>query len=235
MAAAVQPLTARPTVRFWNRSFLALVVAPELPASDWFSRLDAQIAGAPAFFRERPVVVDLSAVDRHAGPGAAAIVLEGLESRGLRLVAVEGVEPALLADGHWSRLAKALPGRDLVAPPGGPTPEIAPPSALLVEGPVRSGQTIVFEGGDVTVVGAISSGAEVVAGGSIHVYGALRGRAIAGLRAAGAARIFCQRLEAEQIGIDQLYRTAEHWGPILHGRPVQVRCDRGELRLSALA
>jgi septum site-determining protein MinC len=91
----------------------------------------------------------------------------------------------------------------------------------------------VHEAGDVIVVGAVASGAEVIAGGSVHVYGALRGRAIAGLRSGAEARIFCRRLEAELVGIDQLYRTAEHWGPELQGRAVEVRCDRGALRLSA--
>ncbi len=98
---------------------------------------------------------------------------------------------------------------------------------------MRSGQSVVFAEGDVTIVGSVSSGAEVLAGGSIHVYGALRGRAIAGLRAGAGARIFCRKLEAELVGVDQLYRTAEHWGPALHGRSVQVMCDRGSLRLSA--
>jgi len=86
----------------------------------------------------------------------------------------------------------------------------------------------------VTVVGSVSSGAEVLAGGSIHVYGALRGRAVAGLKTGSDARIFCRRLEAELVGVGQLYRTAEHWGQALHGRTVQVFCDRGSLRLAAL-
>src|SRR5437763_1803253 len=80
----------------------------------------------------------------------------------------------------------------------------------------------------------VASGAEVIAGGSIHVYGALRGRAIAGLRTPETARIFCRRLEAELVGLDRLYRTAEHWGADLHDRAVQVLCDRGALRLTAL-
>jgi septum site-determining protein MinC len=105
---------------------------------------------------------------------------------------------------------------------------------LLIDRPVRSGQSIVFDQGDITIVGAVSSGAEVIAGGSIHVYGALRGRAIAGLTTGAAARIFCQKFEAEMVGVDDRYRTAEHWGPDLHGRAVQVRRDRDALRFSAL-
>ena len=73
----------------------------------------------------------------------------------------------------------------------------------------------------------------MIADGNIHVYGALRGRAIAGLRTGDTARIFCRKLEAELIGVDRLYRTAEHWGEALHGRPVQVMSDRGSLRLTA--
>jgi septum site-determining protein MinC len=99
---------------------------------------------------------------------------------------------------------------------------------------VRSGQTIVYDDGDVIVVGSVASGAEVIAGGSIHVYGALRGRALAGLRQGDGARIFCRKLEAEMVAVGQLYRTAEHWGAELHGRAVQVVSDRGTLRLAAL-
>src|SRR5258707_805617 len=105
---------------------------------------------------------------------------------------------------------------------------------MLIDRPVRSGQSIVFEHGDVTVIGPIGSGAEVIAGGSIHIYGALRGRAIAGLQAGGTARIFCSRLEAELVAVEGLYRTAEHWGEGLHGRAVQIQRNRGALNLSAL-
>jgi septum site-determining protein MinC len=118
--------------------------------------------------------------------------------------------------------------------PGAKPPPVQAASALVIDRPVRSGQSILHEAGDVTIIGAVASGAEVVAGGSIHVYGALRGRAIAGLKTGAQARIFCRKLEAELVGIDQLYRTAEHWGSTLHGRAVQVRCDRGALRLSPL-
>ena len=82
----------------------------------------------------------------------------------------------------------------------------------MIEQPVRSGQSVVFEKGDVTIVGSVASGAEVMAGGSIHVYGTLRGRAVAGSRGNRRARIFCRRLEAELLAIDGLYRTADDAG-----------------------
>jgi septum site-determining protein MinC len=232
---------------------MALVIAPESPFGQWFAALDQQMGSASGFFSDRPVVADLAAVFEDVGQEAVLIALDGLEARGLRVIGVEGVRPTLLAATRWGRLPTNLHGRDVArepsvdvavaAAPESPdatspatTPDPAPPStpSLLIDRPVRSGQSVVFEEGDVTIVGAVASGAEVIAGGSIHVYGALRGRAIAGLRSGQAARIFCSRLEAELVGVDRLYRTAEHWGADLQGRAVQVRCDRRELRLSAL-
>ena len=87
---------------------------------------------------------------------------------------------------------------------------------------MRSGQSVVFEKGDVSIVGSIASGAEVIAGGSIHVYGALRGRAIAGLGGNQRARIFCRKLEAELLAIDGVYRTADDMDAALRGKPVQA-------------
>ncbi len=99
------------------------------------------------------------------------------------------------------------------------------PTSLLIDSPVRSGQSIIFPEGDVTVVGSVASGAEIVAGGSIHVYGTLRGRAIAGTMGNGRARIFCRKLEAELLAIDGLYQTAEDMDAQLRGRPSRSWLD----------
>jgi septum site-determining protein MinC len=226
-----------PTIRIRGRSFMAMVVAPEFPFADWFAALDRQLAGAPGFFAERPVVVDLGGVLEAVGPDSLPVVLEGLAARGMKIAGVEGVRPVHLSGTAWADVATNLHGREVPLEPrsgrAAPSPTVAHAPSLLIERPVRSGESVVFDEGDIIIVGPVASGAEVIAGGSVHVYGALRGRAIAGLKNAGA-RIFCRRLEAEMLGVDQLYRTAENWGPDLHGRAVQVRCDRGALRLSAL-
>ena len=127
----------------------------------------------------------------------------------------------------------AAPAAEPPVPPSPTLTESNPPS-LLIDRPVRSGQSILFEDGDVTIVGAVASGAEVIAGGSIHIYGALRGRAIAGLTTGASARIFCRKLEAELVAVDRLYRTAERLDPALLGRSVQIRRERNALRVSAL-
>jgi septum site-determining protein MinC len=236
---------ALPRLRVRGRSFVALVVAPELPLPQWLSALDAQMREIPTFFGDRPVVADLSAVAAEA-PDDLAILLEGLEARNFRLVGVEGAGEDLLAGTRWGRLATRLHGREIfetlrqpVGASAAAEPELqssTEPSchSLLIDGPVRSGQSVVFPEGDVTVIGAVASGAEVIAGGSLHIYGPLRGRAFAGMNGSGIGRLFCRRMEAEMVGVDRLYRTADHWGADFHGRPVQVHCDRGALRLTAL-
>jgi len=232
-----------PTVRLRGRNVLALVLAPEFPMSDWFAAFDRQLGAAPGFFADRPIVADLRPAMAEGGPQAIGLVLDTLALRELKLIGVEGVEARHLAGTPWERLATRLHGRETAVetPEEDGASEASEPgeapapaqTSLLIDRPVRSGQSVVFAEGDVTIVGSVSSGAEVLAGGSIHVYGTLRGRAIAGLRSGPGARIFCRKLEAELVGVDQLYRTAEHWGPGLHGRAVQVLCDRGALRLSA--
>jgi septum site-determining protein MinC len=110
----------------------------------------------------------------------------------------------------------------------------APAAALVHDSPVRSGQSIIYPQGDVTIIGHIASGAEVIAGGSIHVYGALRGRAIAGSVGNQNARIFCGKLEAELLAIDGLYRTADEMEPEFRGRPVQAWLDGDAMAMAAL-
>lgn len=232
-----------PKIRVRGRSIMALILAPEAPFAEWFAALDQQMHNSAGLFDNRPIVVDLAAALDSVGPESVLVALEGLSARGLRVIGVEGLRPAALTGTPWEQLPTNLHGNvarkarnDLVAaaaPEASPVAPAAP--SLLIDRPVRSGQSVIFEDGDVTIIGSVASGSEVLAGGSIHVYGALRGRAIAGLRAGAEARIFCSRLEAELVGVDHLYRTAEHWGADLHGHAVQVRCDRGALRLSALA
>jgi septum site-determining protein MinC len=237
-----------PTVLIRGRSVMALVVAPEWPLEDWLAALDEQLRRAAGLFGHRPVVANLAgAFEAGVGPKSVLSALDALAARDLRVIGVDGVDRAWLAGTRWAWLPTIPQGRETVPlegdatdagragrPAAATTPPPSPPQSLLIDRPVRSGQAIVFERGDVTVVGAVASGAEVIAGGSIHVYGALRGRAIAGVTTGAQARIFCRRLEAELLAVGGLYRTAEHWGPDLHGRAVQVRRDQKNLALLAL-
>ncbi|OYV36724.1 MAG: septum formation inhibitor MinC [Acidocella sp. 20-61-6] len=240
-----------PQLAIRGRSFIALIVSPELPLGEWFAALDQQMARSAGFFANRPVVVNL-AVALGAGE-ALEDVLEALDARNLSVIGVEGIDPALLEGTRWARLQRLSLGRDmshdgktdrLITIPDDPHPSAAEPAAepaprpatasLLLDRPVRSGQSIFFEDGDITIIGSVASGAEVIAGGSIHIYGTLRGRAIAGLKTGAAARIFCQKLAAELVAIDGLYFVSEHWGEGLLGRAVQVCLEQGVLKVLPL-
>lgn len=217
MSSAARP---RPFVRVRGRSFIALVLVPEPPLDEWLNGLDTQMQRSPAYFAGKPVVADLTAL---AGvPETVAGVMEALRARGIRLVGIEGIEPNAVGVELPPLLAGGRTVADGIATPEPEAPVPEEPACLLLDQPVRSGQSIVFPRGDVTVVGSVGSGAEVVAGGSIHVYGALRGRAVAGMSGHAGARIFCRRLEAELLAIDGLYRTADDIEPALRGRPAQA-------------
>jgi septum site-determining protein MinC len=202
-----------------------------VPIVGWLEEIDATLARSPGFFVGKPVVLDLSAVD--LSQSAIAHLVASLEQRDIRVLGIEGVDAALVTTSMPPLLTG---GRSCMLTQNEPKkPEAKPkPMSLLLDSPVRSGQSIVFAEGDVTVLGSVGSGAEIVAGGSIHVYGALRGRAMAGVNGNSAARIYCQRIEAELLAIDGYYRTAEDISATLRNRPAQAWLDGDVMRLSPL-
>ncbi|MFC7053830.1 septum site-determining protein MinC [Hansschlegelia quercus] len=226
-AAAAQK---RRPIRFRGRSFMALVLAPEPPADDWLLELDELTARSPGFFGGRPVVLDVSALKPSAR--ALGLLLTELEARGVRTIGVEGCDPKTL-EGPYARLAMPIGGRAAgeLSAPEAPAPKA---TSLVIDQPVRSGQTISFPHGDVTICGSVASGAEVVAAGSIHVYGALRGRAIAGAGGDGKARIFCRKLDAELLAIDGVYMTTDDLDKGLRGNPARIWLEGEKLSVAAL-
>ena len=230
------------SLRLLGRSYLAFVLSPELPFDEWLAELDARLLHQSGFFSNRPVILDLAALV--PSMAETAKIISAVESRCLRLVAVEGVS----ADWVSPRLAP-LPGTPMPIGMFNPTgekqrgaqtrnrytldekPETKPVASLLVEEPVRSGQSLIFPQGDVTVIGSVASGSEIVAGGSIHIYGTLRGRAFAGTNGNAKARIFCNRFDAELLVIDGLYKTADDFDPALRGEQVQAHLDRDVLNI----
>ncbi len=224
---------------------MALVLAPEVPLDRWLNALDAQMDRSPNFFDARPVVVDLGSVPREQQ--GVADFLQLLEQRGIRIIGTEGAHPSWDGIDAWGRPlpASSKPGREIEAP--GPraanqpaaVSAVAPAGSgeantLVIDQPVRSGQSIVFERGDITVLGSVASGAEVMAGGSVHIYGTLRGRAIAGLSGHPGARIFCSKLQAELLAIDGVYQTADDMPAKVLGKPVQAWLDGEQMKISVL-
>jgi septum site-determining protein MinC len=235
MLAKVEP--KRTMARFRGRSYVAFVFTPVVPIADWLTDIDATIERSPGFFVGRPVVLDLAAVDLSSS--GIAHLLSSLETRNIRVLGIEGVDgtrllpsmPPLLSGGRHCVLEQ----REPEAKPTQPASESKPPqTSLLLKQPVRSGQSVVFAEGDVTVLGSVGSGAEIVAGGSVHIYGTLRGRVMAGINGNLGARIFCQKIEAELLAIDGYYQTAENIDPALLGRPAQAWLEDETLKITPL-
>jgi septum site-determining protein MinC len=237
-------LGQRRSLMFRARSYMAFVFTPQPPIVDWLAELDANIERSRGFFAGHPVALDLSAVN--LSPAGVAHLIASLEERNIRILGIEGY-PAAADDKGLPPLLRAgrnqsfeMPRANLTDANGADAkasdPKASPkqPLSLLVDEPVRSGQTVVFIEGDVTVVGSVSSGAEIVAGGSIHIYGTLRGRAMAGAAGNSRARIFCHRVEAELLAIDSFYKTADDIEDSLRHGPAQAWLERNVLRVSAL-
>lgn len=225
-------VSQRQLVRLRGRSYVAFVFCPTVPIIGWLEEIDATLAKSPGFFVGRPVVLDLSSVD--LSQAAIAHLVTSLHDRNIRILGIEGVDEA--------RLSATMPplltgGRHCVLTHNEPKKAEkveAKPTSLLLESPVRSGQSIVFAEGDVTVLGSVGSGAEIVAGGSIHIYGTLRGRAMAGFNGNSSARIYCQKIEAELLAIDGYYQTAEDIDQSLRNRPAQAWLQGDIMKITPL-
>jgi septum site-determining protein MinC len=232
---SVAPIQKK-SIRFRARSFVAFALAPEAPLKDWLRDVDSWIANSPGFFDGRPVVLDLTILKPKAGEIGGLV--SQLAERGIRIYAIEasGIDalgpdlPPLLRGSRAAAADSLL--SEAKAPPS--KAEESPSASLLIESPVRSGQSIFHPQGDVIVLGSVGSGSEIVAAGSIHVYGALRGRAFAGAAGNAKARIFCRKNEAELLAVDGWYLTAERMDPSIRGGPVQAYLDNGVMQVTAL-
>ena len=243
-------LTKPRPIRLKGRSYLALTLTPELPLEDWLIRLDELAALSAGFFLRRPVVLDIEGLELDRAE--LRDLVGKLSGRGGRIMGIEGARASMLGSDLPPAMSGGRSAADVEPPAAEPVSEavvaVAPESvvrsdptpgkptpSIIVTQPVRSGQSLFFPEGDVTIVGSVASGAEIVAGGSIHVYGTLRGRALAGTMGNASARIFCSRLEAELLAIDGFYKTAEDMEPELRGKAVQIWLEGETFKVGSIA
>ena len=227
------------SIRFRARSFVAFALCPEAPLDQWLDRLDRWTENSPGFFTGRPVVLDLNMLkpDRDA---IGSLVAE-LAARGIRVYAIEanGMDdlgtalPPVLAGAKHAIVDEPMAEPEAAVAPA-KAAEPAASTSLIIHAPIRSGQSIFHPQGDVTVLGSVGSGSEIVAGGSVHVYGTLRGRVFAGASGRPEARIFCRRNEAELLAVDGWYCTADEMEQSSRGRPIQAFLESGMLQVAAL-
>lgn len=195
------------------------------------AQLRRSVEQAPEFFRRAPVVIDVSCLPEEAEVNLAYL-LGQLQQLGMIPVALRGGGPALRELASAQRLAlladapvpETGTARSRIPETKSPPASAPPPpaKALLVTQPVRSGQRIYAKGSDLVVLAAVGHGAEVMADGHIHIYGTLRGRALAGVRGDRECRIFCRDLQAELVSIAGHYRISEDLDETVRGRTVQV-------------
>ncbi len=205
--------------------------------------LAEKVAQAPYFFNCAPLVINVSRLEQI--PDFEQLK-ELVESEEFVLVGITGARTeemktaakavglAVMASGK-SRSSESEPTLAPAAPVVIPEPEPAPviPTKVHV-GPVRSGQQIYAAGSSLVVLGSVSPGAEVLADDSIHIYGTLRGRAIAGARGNAQARIYCQQLQAELLSIAGTFQLSDALPAGLIQQPVHVRLDNEQLRIDRI-
>jgi septum site-determining protein MinC len=161
------------------------------------------------------------------GAGRWAERLAALEAQ-----AANGIEAPSSNRARPAPAGTATAPASMLTEPSGPS---GPPRMpLVIHQTVRSGQLVYAQGTDLIVLAPVNPGAQLLADGNIHVYATLRGRAVAGARGARDARIFCQRLDAELVGVDAAYLTAESLPPERVGKPAQVLLDGNRCVVAAL-
>ncbi len=220
MAETVSKRVAAPVFELKGRmATLTVVRLLTTDVSAFAGQLAEKIGEAPRLLRGAPMLLDLEALSSaDIDLGAITAVMRDL-----------GAVPVAVRGGGVDAERAAEAGLGLLtADNEAPRREEAPAcgaTARVVESPVRSGQQIYARGSDLVVLGAVSPGAEVLADGHIHVYGALRGRALAGVQGEPRARIFCTALEAELVSVAGRYQVSDRIDEALRGQPAQVRLD----------
>jgi len=206
------------------------------------AELTEKVAQSPAFFTQSPIVFGLDQLsDAEQKKLDLATLCDLCRELKLLPTAIRGGTPEQTGASLRLGLAVLPKGRrtaETTAAEPTEAPQPAAPSAAsptrIITTPIRSGQQIYARGGDLIVMAAVSAGAEVLADGNIHVYGALRGRALAGIQGDQNARIFCSSQEAElvavagQFMVDEMLR-ANHWK-----EAVQIHLVDGKIQISLL-
>ena len=199
-------------------------------------QLQAKIQLAPEFFKNSPLVLDVQEINKlniqiDIAEAIGLVRKLGLLPIGIRGGNAEQNEQAVklgipVHSIHTSVTAEAK--KPSVPTPEPETKELLQTGTTVITHPIRSGQRI-YAAGDLVIVAPVSAGTEILAEGNIHVYGALRGRALAGVQGNAEARIFCTDLQAELISIAGNYKISEDLNQNVRNIPVQIYLDKQTL------
>lgn len=241
--AAPQVASLRP-LQIRGRHFTAVALHLAGPADGgFFDALDAKLRQTPLFFENAPMVIDLEQAQGIDSTQDMQRLTAALRKRHLSVFGVQGGSAEQVHAAAAAGLIALPSGKSVTLDrvsrpdhkPAAATEKPAPvPASRMITQPVRSGQTVFADRGDLVIVGSVSSGAEVIATGNIHIYGRLRGRALAGVNGDTSARIFCNALDAELLAIAGLYLTSENLGADVPREYVQAYLDGEKLRVESL-
>lgn len=220
--------------------------------------MQERVARAPKLFERAAVILDFGGLTQCPDAKTVNALIDALKAAGVLPVAIaygtSAIEELsvqvglpLLAKFRASYESQSLeaaapeakkPARKAEPEVEKPTPAVVPAvksePGLMQTQPVRSGQQVYAQNKDITVTATVGAGAEVIADGSIHIYGALRGRALAGANDNVNARIFCREFHAELVAIAGHYKVLEEIPTNLLGKAVQIYLDNDQLRIEEL-
>jgi septum site-determining protein MinC len=200
--------------------------------------LTGRVASAPLFFQRTGACLDLTALGRDPQLEEMRAVMDAVRRAGMLPVGLVGGSAAVESLSAALDLPVLAPFRQQTQA----APPVVQPAerveggipALIQHQPVRSGQRLYARSRDLVVTSTVGAGAEVIADGCVHVYGSLRGRAVAGARGETSARVFCQDFHAELVSVAGVFRVFETLPPELAGKPVQAWLDGDDLRFAPI-
>lgn len=222
---------------FKGTSFtLSVLALTDADLADFEDKVAEKVQQAPGFFQAAPLVVDLGALTE--APDLARLK-SAIANQGMVPVGLVNCPEALKGLARETGWAVMQPGRQptaakAAAPKAEPQQGPVYLAAQVHQGQVRSGQQLYAKDRDLIILGTVGAGAEVIADGCIHIYGNLRGRAIAGANGDTQARIFCHKLEAELVSVAGTYWLSDDLQGSQWQAPTQVWLKEEKLALGPL-
>jgi septum site-determining protein MinC len=226
-----EPQPAAVDIRYGQMGLVQVRIRTTDPGAI-LDELTGRVATAPHFFRRTAICLDLGTLSSAPDVSAVRTVIDAIGRAGMLTIGLAGDAAEMEAISNALNLPilsgfRAPRSYPVAVPAVQPAPAAAEPAdsglpTLFQHQTVRSGQRIYARNRDLVVTAGIGAGAEVMADGCLHIYGALRGRAMAGARGQLTARVFCQEFHAELVSIAGVFRVFETIPAELAGKPVQA-------------
>jgi septum site-determining protein MinC len=200
-------------------------------------QLQAKIRLAPEFFKNSPLVLDVQEINKQSIELDVVATIDLIRKLGLLPIGIRGgnalqneqlVKLGIPVHSTVGGNATVDSKKPIMPVPEKDTNVDMPSGTVLITQPIRSGQRV-YAAGDLIIVAQVSPGTEILAEGNIHVYGALRGRALAGVQGNTEARIFCNALQAELVSIAGFYKISDDIQQNVRNKPVQIYLDKPSL------